>query len=67
MTETAADLLKKALSLDEADRAALARALIESLDGEPDSDVEETWKAETERRAAELDSGSVETVLVRGT
>ena len=36
---------------------ALARALVESLDGEPDSDVEETWKAETERRAAELDSG----------
>ena len=62
MTETAADLLKKALSLDEADRAALAHALIESLDGEPDPGAEEAWKAEIQRRTAELDSGSVETV-----
>ena len=62
MSETAENLLKKALSLDEKDRASIAGALIESLHGEPETGVEEAWEAEIERRVAELDARSVESV-----
>lgn len=62
MTKTARDLLKKALSLDEKDRASLAGALIESLHGEPDADVQGAWDSEIQRRVAELESHSVTTV-----
>ena len=41
MSEAAEDLLKKALSLDEKDRASIAGALIESLHGVPETGVEE--------------------------
>lgn len=43
-----------------ADRAALAGLLIESLEGEPDPDVEAAWAAEIERRVADMDSGKVQ-------
>jgi putative addiction module component (TIGR02574 family) len=33
-----------------------------SRESEDDPDVEEAWRAEIERRVAELDSGAVETV-----
>jgi putative addiction module component (TIGR02574 family) len=62
MSETAEELLKKALSLDEKDRASLAGALIESLHGEPEPDVEDAWESEIRSRVAELESRSVETV-----
>lgn len=62
MSETAEALLKKALSLDEKDRASIAGALIESLHGEPEAGMEEAWEAEIKRRVAELDARSVETV-----
>ncbi len=62
MSETAESLLKKALSLDEKDRASIAGALIESLHGEPETGVEEAWEAEIKRRIADLDARSVETV-----
>lgn len=62
MSETAENLLRKALTLDEKDRASIAGALIESLHGEPDTGVEEAWEAEIKRRVAELDARSVETV-----
>ncbi len=62
MSEAAEDLLKKALSLDEKDRASIAGALIESLHGEPETGVEEAWEAEIKRRVGELDARSVETV-----
>jgi Putative addiction module component len=35
-------------------------ALIESLDGPPDPDVEEAWRIEVERRVAQIDRGEVE-------
>ena len=44
------------------DRATLAGLLIESLEGEPDPDVEAAWAAEIERRVAELDAGTVKTI-----
>ena len=62
MSETAENLLKMALTLDENDRASIAGALIESLHGEPETGVEEAWEAEIKRRVAELDAHSVETV-----
>ncbi len=62
MSETAENLLRKALSLDEKDRASIAGALIESLHGEPETGVEEAWEAEIKRRVADLDARSVETV-----
>jgi putative addiction module component (TIGR02574 family) len=62
MSETARNLLQKALSLSESDRAALAGALIESLEGEADPGAEAAWDAEIKRRVAELDARSVETV-----
>ena len=62
MSDAAENLLKKALSLDERDRASIAGALIESLHGEPEAGVGEAWEAEIKRRVAELDARSVETV-----
>jgi putative addiction module component (TIGR02574 family) len=40
------------------ERGTLMRLLIEALDAE----VEDGWRVEIERRMAELDSGSVETI-----
>ena len=54
MSEAAEVLLKKALSLDEKDRASIAGALIESLHGVPETGVEEAWEAEIKRRVGEL-------------
>jgi putative addiction module component (TIGR02574 family) len=62
MSDTAKDIMKKALSLNENDRATLAGALIESLEGEADPGAEAAWDAEIERRVAEIDAKSVETV-----
>lgn len=44
------------------ERAALTGLLIESLEPESEEGVEEAWLAEIERRMAELDSGSVQTI-----
>ncbi len=38
-------------------RARLVKRLLSSLDGEPESDGEESWVAEATRRAEELHSG----------
>ena len=62
MSNTAKDILKKALSLSESDRAAVAGALIESLEGEADPGAAAAWEAEIQRRVAELDAKAVETV-----
>lgn len=56
------ELFEKASSLSEKERATLAGLLIESLESENDPDVEEAWRVEIERRLAELDSGTVQTV-----
>lgn len=62
MKSTTQQFYDRALSLDERDRATLAALLIESLEEEPESGVEEAWREEIERRMAELDAGNVETV-----
>lgn len=52
-------LLKEALRLSARERAALAEALIASLDEDVDDDAEAGWRSEIERRISDLDSGSV--------
>ncbi|OFW14258.1 MAG: hypothetical protein A3H29_05270 [Acidobacteria bacterium RIFCSPLOWO2_02_FULL_67_21] len=56
------DVFRDATELSEQDRATLAGLLIESLEGEPDPDVEAAWAAEIERRVAELDAGTVKSI-----
>jgi putative addiction module component (TIGR02574 family) len=62
MSRTITDLWKEASELSEHDRATLAGLLIESLEAEPDADVDAAWAAEIERRVAELDAGTVDTI-----
>ncbi len=51
------DVVSNALQLSIAKRAELAAALLASLDGEPDEDVEAAWAAEIQRRADAVRSG----------
>jgi putative addiction module component (TIGR02574 family) len=62
MSRLSEDLYRKALDLDERERAALAARLIESLDTELEEGVEAAWLAEVERRMEELDSGKVQSI-----
>jgi len=62
MSRTFTDVWKEASELSEADRAALAGLLIESLEGEPDPDVEAAWATEIEKRVAELDAATVKSI-----
>ncbi len=62
MTQEAAELLKKALSLPVSERADLAGSLIESLDDTQDESVEAAWDEEVARRMADVDSGTVKAV-----
>jgi len=64
MTQEAADLLKKALSLPVSERADLAGSLIESLDNTQDESVQVAWDEEVARRIADIDSGAVKPVLL---
>ncbi|MEO8166199.1 MAG: addiction module protein [Betaproteobacteria bacterium] len=59
-----AELKEKAAQLSEPERADLALALIESLDGpaEDPAVVEEAWRLEIERRAGEIDRGEVKPI-----
>jgi putative addiction module component (TIGR02574 family) len=50
-------LLEEALHLPAEERAALAGALIESLDLDVDEDVEAAWSAEIGRRLERVDAG----------
>jgi putative addiction module component (TIGR02574 family) len=62
MSESADESLKRALQLDEHDRASIAGALIESLHGYAEAGTEDAWNAEIQRRVRELDTRAVETV-----
>jgi putative addiction module component (TIGR02574 family) len=56
------EIFREAVDLPEHDRADLAGLLIESLDPEPDSDVDAAWSAEIQRRVVELESGAVKAI-----
>ena len=62
MNTHVSELFAKASILSEEERATLAGLLIESLEPEIDPDVGEAWRVEIERRVAELDSGTAQTV-----
>jgi putative addiction module component (TIGR02574 family) len=57
MTENAERVKQEVLQLPEADRAELARFLIESLDDSEDPGVEAAWDAELSRRVEQIQQG----------
>ena len=62
MSPRATEILEQALSLGEADRATVAGALIESLEGPAEPGVDESWSQVIRSRVEELEAGSVRTV-----
>ena len=62
MKQDPSKLLKEALKLSPEGRAALAGALLDSLDQEVDQDAEAAWEAEIDRRLRDIDSGAVQPV-----
>jgi putative addiction module component (TIGR02574 family) len=65
MKATLGNVTADALSLPPDDRARLTRALIQSLEQEPEDDptlVEAAWQAEISRRVEEIKSGKVQGV-----
>ena len=56
------DVFRKALALDASDRSELVGLLIDSLDPETEQGAEAAWLQEIDRRARELDSGTVQTI-----
>ena len=62
MAASAKEIFEQALELHDSDRAKLAGLLLDSLDGPADEGVEAAWLQEVERRMAELESGTVQTL-----
>ena len=62
VADPASKLEAKALKLPPEQRARLAERLISSLDQGTDSDSEDLWIREAERRLEELESGAVATI-----
>jgi len=62
MAQHLSDVLKQAMALPSDARAALAGALLESLDEPGDASAEDGWDREIARRIADLDSGRVRTI-----
>jgi putative addiction module component (TIGR02574 family) len=62
MSRDFTELLREASQLPEGERAELAARLLETLDGEPDEDVEAAWAEEIERRVRQIDAGEVELI-----
>lgn len=56
------ELYREVLKLGETERAALAGKLLDSLDKDVEEGAEAAWLVEIERRMAELDAGTVETI-----
>ena len=57
-------MLAEMLRLPIEERAKLALELLRSLDGEPDPDAAEAWDAEVERRGAEVEAGTADTMTL---
>ncbi len=62
MSKTFTEVWQEAAELTEEERASVAGLLIESLEGEPDPDVQQAWAAEIQKRVAELEAGTAKTV-----
>lgn len=61
MKRHADTVLREALTLSESERAEIAGALLESLEPEPEADVEMAWRQEVVARVAALEAGEAET------
>ena len=59
---TVDELRREALRLDHAQRAKLARDLLESLDDLSESEIEQLWLQEAARRQDAIAAGEVETI-----
>ena len=59
---TVDELRREALRLDHAQRAKLARDLLESLDDLSESEIEQLWLQEAARRQDAIAAGGVETI-----
>ncbi len=62
MAKDFSEIFREAATLPEHDRATLAGLLIDSLEGEADSDVEAAWAVEIQKRVAEVEAGTVKTI-----
>jgi putative addiction module component (TIGR02574 family) len=60
----AAPVLAEILRLPPEERAKLALELIRSLDEPPDPGAAEAWDAEIDRRGAEVEAGTAETMTL---
>jgi len=61
MMQEAQELLKKALTLPDKERADMAGSLIDSLDRTVDENAEAAWQEEIARRLEEVRAGTVKT------
>ena len=55
-------MLEEALKLTAYERAEVAEQLIASLDEVPDTDVEQAWQEEVQRRLGQIERGEVKTI-----
>ena len=59
------ELITSALRLPVTDRVALAKAMLESVEGTtnvPQAEIDDAWDQEIERRVAEIKSGEIKTI-----
>ena len=59
MAQDITEILKQAMALPSEARAALAGALLDSLDSDTNESAEAEWDIEIARRVQDLDSGAV--------
>jgi putative addiction module component (TIGR02574 family) len=59
MSKPMTSVLADALRLDDDARAELAAELLASLDGPADSDADQAWDAEIERRIEAIEAGDI--------
>ncbi len=61
MSRTAAELLEEARQLPPGELDWLIGELLQEGDGSSDAEIDASWKAEVERRVAEVDAGTAVT------
>ncbi len=62
MQKSSQAILEQALKLPSNERAAVAEQLIQSLDPIQETDVEQAWQQEVQRRLTEFENGEATTI-----
>ncbi len=62
MTEKSQAVLQEAFKLSADERAEVAELLIASLDEAPDTDVEQAWQEEIQKRLQQIERDEVKTI-----